>query len=48
MQVMNKSQYQEFFSWGILGAGKTANRCCYGAHCAPLSELFPAEIIKKN
>jgi hypothetical protein len=37
---MNKGQYQEFFSFGVLGGGEMANRGGYGAHCAHCEKLF--------
>jgi hypothetical protein len=44
MQVMNKSQYQEFFSFGVLSGGAMANRGGYGAHGAPSPEHFQSVI----
>jgi hypothetical protein len=40
MQFMNKSQYQEFSSLGVLDGGEMANRNGYGARCAPYEKLF--------
>jgi len=37
---MNKSQYQDFFSFGVLGGGEKAGRSGYGARCAPDEKLF--------
>ena len=40
MQFMNKSQYQDFASPGVLGGGEMANRNCYGARRPPCEKLF--------